>query len=192
MADTSMDGATVSKRSAKCSRTFKDNAGNITSRASGEVSAVIFTFPGLDNRTLVMQLNDLPESIIRAAAAFGINTSVGNTFGGTPDPEEAFELAEARWERLKEGEWSAERGESGPRTGDLVEAVRAAKTKAGATFDEAAFVAKLQSGELKREAVTAIPAVKAEIDAIKLKRLQERAAKSAEAAKASAGDLNAI
>ena len=191
MADTSMDNVAVSKRAAKCSRTFRDSKGEQTSRASADTRAVIFTFAGT-NKILEMALDDLPEAILRAAAAFGINTSVGNTFGGTPDADEAFELAESRWERLKEGEWSAERGESGPRTGDLVAAAKAAKTKAGATFNEADFLEKLRSGALTREKVTSIPAIKAELDAIRLQRMQERAAKSAEAAKATAGGLEEI
>lgn len=189
MTDTSMDGARGSRQS-KCNRLFKDRKGELSSRTPLDVMAVVFKFPE-SGSTLEMNLDELPgfkelpDGVTRAAVAFGVNTSVGNTFGAIKgDPIAAEAAAEDRWGTLKDGDWAAER-EGGMRIGDLVEAVKRAKTKAGHPFDEAGFRKSLESGEKDRNVVANIPAVKAELEALRLEKIQARV-KAAQAAAATA------
>lgn len=175
------------KRAPKCERTFLDKEGNSHGRSFEAVHAVKFVFLETDHE-LVMGLDELPEGVLRAAAAFGINTSVGNTFGAISDPDDAIEAAEERWETLKSGRWSAER-ETGPRTSDLIEAVCRAREERGqpvaddfrdnlrAKFADPAYV----------KAVEGDPRIAVHVAAIRKERAEDRARKAQERA-AAAGD----
>ena len=66
-----------------------------------------------------------PASIGRAAAAFGLNTSIGNAANtatghdgeaASTTLEDIQDAVQKRIKSLSEGKWSAERAEFGPRT----------------------------------------------------------------------------
>lgn len=193
------DETPAGKRAVRCKRTFRSADGEITSRSSLDVEAVIFEFP--NGYKFTMELSDLfpeglpPPSVGRAAAAAGVNTSVGNVFGGITDAEEAIEAAESRWQTLTDGAWSAER-KTGPRTSDLIEAWAAFRVKNGAP-DSPEWRAMAKDKILKREKTSkdllVMPGLKAEYDAIRAKRAADRAEKSRAAAASGApqdfGDL---
>lgn len=193
------NGAAKTKRTV-AKRTFRSQSGEITSRSVPDVEAVIFEFPA-NGFQMVMELKDIfpdglpPPSVGRAAAAAGVNTSVGNVFGGIFDTEEAIEAAESRWATLQEGSWSAER-KTGPRTSDLVEAWAAFRVKRGAPDNKEwreRAKAQILSGAKTSKELLSMSGLKAEYDAIRAKRAAERAEKSRAAASAdtqeSTGDL---
>lgn len=199
MADVDIDNdddEVVSKRAVRCKRSFRSADGEITSRSTLDVEAVIFEFP--NGHKFTMELSDLfpdsqlpPPSVGRAAAGAGINTSVGNVFGGITDTEEAIEAAESRWETLTAGAWSAER-KTGPRTSDLVEAWAAFRLKNGAPDSpewRAMAKSKLLNKEKTAKDLLVMPGLKAEYDAIKARRAAERAEKSRAAASAAPQDF---
>lgn len=179
-----------SKKAAKCDRTFIDHEEAEHSRSFPGVKAVKFNFisglPG--QKELVMHLEELTPEMLMAAAAFGLNTSVGNTFGAIQDPSEAYQAACDRWDTLKDGEWSAERT-TGPRVGDLVEALCRYLVQTGHTVDDAARANfKLKCGdEAKRKAWESDPRIIQHLTALKLERAEANARKAMEAAQ-SAGD----
>lgn len=197
MSDTSMDRAT-SVRASKCTRMFYGKNRELVSRTPLDVEAVVFKFAE-SGQVLEMDLNklpgfkELPAGVTRAAVAFGVNTSVGNTFGAIKgDPAEAQVAAEDRWATLCDGDWAAER-EGGMRIGDLVEAVKRAKAKAGHPFDEAAFRTAVESGAKSRDQIAGIPAVKAELEALRLEKIQAKVKAAQEAANSAKGQgLEAI
>ena len=172
----------VGRKATKCERGFVDNEGNVHARAFPEVKAVRLFFVESETE-LLMHLDELPEGILRAAAAFGLNTSVGNTFGALADPDEALEVAESRWETLKAGHWSAERA-TGPRTSDLLEAcVRyyQAQGREVSEQDKEKLTAKLADPAAVKE-LSANPHIAVHVAAIRKERAEERARKASEKA----------
>lgn len=135
------------------SRIFVNDEGDPTSRAQLDTNTVILKTMK-DGKELRCNLADifggkLPAPCVgRAAAAFGVSTSLGNAgnseiaaaareaHGGAEDaetrraaldavnPEVGMSAMADRWASLQAGEWSAER-EIGPSTSLLVEAVAA-------------------------------------------------------------------
>lgn len=196
MADTmNAENARPGKKAARCDRIFADHEGNEHSRAFPEVTAVKLRFhatPVSPLRELVMNLDDLPPGVLRAAAAFGVNTSVGNTFGAIPDPSEAYEAACDRWETLVKGEWSADR-QTGPRTSDLVEALCRYSVQQGHTVDEA-FRTRLKQkcgDEAQRKAWESNPQIQVHLMALRKERAEENARKALELASA-AGEAQPV
>lgn len=189
MTNTDTAPAAGSKKPRLVDRTFitsKDDKPQ--SRASGDVVKVVHQWKGRDDLRLEMDISELSDEMKIAAIAFGISQVVGNAYGGETDPDEAFEKGEARWDTIKSGNWATERV-VGDRTSDLVEAFAKAYADAGKTFTEEKrkdLQEKLDSGVLDPKELRANPRIKAALDAIKLKRAQERAQKSAAAASASA------
>lgn len=182
MADVAEKGTRVTK----CERVFVDADGKEAARSHPTVVAVRLRFTETGD-VLDMPLADLNPGIINAAAAFGLNTSVGNTFGAISDPGEAFEAAETRWNSLREGHWSAER-QSGPRTSDILEAVARYRKENGSDVSDAwreGFKAKLADGQLDTKKLLEQPVLKAHYLAIKRERAEERATKAAAAVGAS-------
>lgn len=177
----------------KVERQFYDQAGEVTSRVGPESVGVKLLF--LENgQTLDMSFESLKPEIARAAALFGVMTSVTNTFGGMVDPGEMFEAAESRWETLVAGSWSSER-QSGPRIGDLVEAVMRLRKEKGASAtdsDREDVKARIISGELNAKGLLATPAVAAHFHAIKRERADARAQEAAAKAGEAQTDLSAL
>lgn len=174
----------VRKRQSKCVKTFITNSGEETARAGGDVKAIKFFFPERDE-TQVMNLSDLSDEMVAAAAAFGISTSVSNTFGAADmSVDDAIEAAAARWETLVGGTWSGER-ETGPRTSLLLEAAKLLRSKSGIAPDknwEEAFTAKITSGEVTAKNLLAKPQFAAAYEEIKSQRQEERRKRAAEKA----------
>ena len=105
-------------------RFYIDSKGEETKSPDEKSAGVRIKFEGTD-LVLDMLLDDLEEDIIRRNALFGIKVGVGNAFGGK-NGEEAFELAESRFETFKDGKWSEGR-QVGPRDSDVILAFIAAK-----------------------------------------------------------------
>lgn len=179
------------KRGTKCIKSFVLNDGSDVSRSSGEVKSVKFHFPGLDE-TMLMDLDALSPEMIRAAAAFGLSTSVSNTFGAADmDESDAFEAASSRWETLLNGQWSGDR-ETGPRTSLIIKAARRVQEDAGKTVDpawEESFKAKLLAGDITLKSLQSRPIFAAAYETIRAEAAEARRKAAAEKAKAS-GDTD--
>jgi pyridoxal biosynthesis lyase PdxS len=105
-------------------------------------------------------------------------------YGGSYMISSDYEEALARLERLMEGHWASEQGKSGPRTGNIVEAVKRAKQATGQSFDAEAFKSRLVAMEDAERStlvnqVLAIPEVQKEFNKIESEQLAARQAKRA-------------
>lgn len=180
------------KRQAKCVRSFIFNDGSEAARSGPGVTAVKLSFPDRDE-TQVMELGSLSEDIIYAAAAFGLATSVTNTFGAADmSVDDAIEAAASRWEVLSGGQWSGER-ETGMRTGLLLEAAGLLAEKAGKPWGQEqkdAFAAKLLSGERTAKSLQSNAAFAAALEDVKSRKQEERRKRAAEKAGESTADLS--
>lgn len=184
------DGTAKTERE-KANRLFKAADGSLEPRVMQDVTAVVFKFPKTDEE-LVMELDSLSPGVLRAAAAFGINTSVGNVLGSIKDPREYYDACAARWETLQGGNWSEGR-DNGPRIGDLIEALTRVKTKVSGSAPSQEWIdaqrAKITQPDFDRKVYLNNNAIKAEIDRIKIERLTARVA---EAEATGAGDLKSL
>ena len=105
-------------------RLFKDDKGEIGSRATANTVAIIFKYP--DGESDTFNLADAfggtlpPPGVGRAAAAFGISTSAGNA--GNTTKGDTREAVQDRLEVFESGNWSTEAG-GGPRLGVFFEAL---------------------------------------------------------------------
>lgn len=176
MADT--HGSDVrGKHTAKCDRLFLSGDGVEHSRSFPEVHAVKFRFhnaaPGEEE--IVVTLDELSPGVLRAAAAAGLNTSIGNTFGATQDPGEAFDAASSRLETLMRGVWSSER-HSGPRLNDLIEALARKIESEGTRVDDAGRekLRLVLSDENARKAYESNPLIQVHLTAVKAEHAAER------------------
>lgn len=188
MTDTSAAPDTKGTKPRQVDRFFVDKDGKSQPRAFPEAVKVIHSWKNRDDLKLEMDISQLSDEMKICAIAFGISQVVGNAYGGETDPDEAFDKGESRWETILGGKWATER-ESGPRTGDLVEAFAKAYEDKGKKVTEewkAQVAEQINSGAIDQKEALKNPLVRAAFDAIKLRRAQERAAKSLEAAKASA------
>jgi hypothetical protein len=185
-ANTVTDGKGTKPR--QVDRFFVDKDGKSQPRAFPEAVKVIHSWKNREDLKLEMDISKLSDEMKICAIAFGISQVVGNAYGGETDPDEAFDKGESRWETILGGKWATER-ESGPRTGDLVEAfAKAYADKGKKVTDEwkAQVAEQINSGAIDQKEALKNPLVRAAFDAIKLRRAQERAAKSSEAAAATA------
>lgn len=185
MNDVTTGAASTRTRAEKTKRLFLTASGEATPRAGLESVAGKIIFVGAEDSPLTFKYDDLSPEVARAAALFGIMTSVTNTVGRADmSLADMYEAAEARLAAIvDEGRWSAER-ESGPRTNDLIEAARRWYAERNKPFTDemaAAMQAKLadeKSGpdyrtQLQRNVAVHFAAIKAE-------RAAERAAKAKE------------
>lgn len=185
-ANTVTDGKGTKPR--QVDRFFIDKDGKSQARAFPEAVKVIHSWKNRDDLKLEMDISKLSDEMKICAIAFGISQVVGNAYGGETDPDEAFDKGESRWETILGGKWATER-ESGPRTGDLVEAfAKAYEDKGKKVTDEwkSQVAEQINSGAIDQKEALKNPLVRAAFDAIKLRRAQERAKKSQEAAAATA------
>jgi hypothetical protein len=190
--------ASEAKRAAKTQRLFYNKAGEESNRVGLDTVAwKLIYVPTGDHWE--GKLDDLTDEVRNAAALFGLITNITNAIGSKALTDaECIESIEARLEAFKEGRWTAER-ETGPRTSDLVAAMRALAAEQGRDFTEeqatalGAKFADETNGPAERKKYMGNPQFKAHFDAIKLQRAQERLAKSkaaaAEASKTDADDL---
>lgn len=181
------------KRAEKTKRLFLNEAGEAFPRANLESVAGKVIFVGTGEE-LTFRFEDLSPEIARAAALFGIMTSVTNTVGRADMSEdEMIEAAAARLSSiLEDGRWSAER-QSGPRTSDLLEAASRWYAERGKQFTEEmrqqmqAKLADEETGTSYRANLMAN--VAAHFHAIKAERAQARAEKAKTAGSAEVDDL---
>lgn len=196
MAETTGEG----RGRTKIKRLFQTSDGTVESRAQQNTTKVIWEFVENDHR-IVLDMAQLegglpPEGPARAAAAFGFSTAAGNAAGGETNLNAMIEAVEGRVRAFMEGEWSEGRS-SGPNLRDLVAAWADSRIKRGVNITAAnreAMMTALKLGKVDSKVVLADAAVKAELDAIKAKRMAERAAESAAAAQTAtpATDLDAL
>lgn len=126
----------------------------------------------------------LSDEVTCAAAAFGVMTSATNAAGGAEDVDEAIDRCEDRLKTLLAGAWAAER-ETGPRVGDLVEAIARYQKSKGKTLADGwqeRMAEQFSAKQLDAKAYEKDPAVRVHLLAIKKERADERYAKAAQAA----------
>lgn len=177
----------MAEKTVKTTRLFQKTDGSTSPRSDEDIVGIVIDIEG-STGPIEIDLNRLAREqpgMFRAAAGFGLLTTVCNAFGGEKDPESAREKAMARLEAIEDGSWSAER-QSGPRVKTLVEALaRVQAARSGTAPDEAWFTtweAKLKSGEVDAKALQANPKVRAELEQIKAERAAEAAKRAAEKA----------
>lgn len=178
------------EKTVKTARTFVKADGSTGPRASEDIVGIRVQIEHGGN-PIEIDLNKLAKEqpgMFRAAAGFGILTTVCNAFGGEKDPFEAREKALARLESIENGQWSAER-QVGPRVTLLVEALaRVQAARIGKDPGEEwrrSLAAKLKSEEVDAKALQANPKVRAELEQLKAERAAEEAKKAAETAQSS-------
>lgn len=177
-----VDGAQASsrKRAEKTKRTFLDASGIETPRANLNSVAGRITFVE-SGETLDFSYDDLTPEVSRAAALFGIMTSVTNTVGRADmSAAEIYEAAENRLKTIVEdGLWTSDR-QSGPASNIILEAIARRNGKKGLPFtdeDRARYHARLsdeKEGNEFKAKILAQPSVRVEYEAIKAERQAER------------------
>lgn len=184
MADTMDTTAAAGKRGAnKILRAFSPNGSDWHPRVMEGVSHLKFV---VDGEIIQAALADFPPHIVQMAAAFGLNTTIGNEAGGAEDEDEAIMAMTDRLNALLGGTWAVAR-QAGPRFGDILEAYSRVYKAAGATFSDelkATVSAKLASGEIKVKDASKDPRMAAALTAIKMERMQARLQRQQEAAAA--------
>lgn len=190
--------ASTRKRAEKTKRTFIDSDGNETPRANLKSVGGRIEFVKTGH-TIDFAYEDLTTEVARAAALFGIMTSVTNTVGRADMSEQdMIEAAEARLDTIvKDGMWSAER-QSGPANSDLIEAYARRNAKMGIAFtdqnraDVAAKLADEETGAAARQKLLSYDSVRIEFEAIKAERAAARLAKLKEKAAGKPADEGEI
>ena len=186
--------STSRTRQEKTKRLFIDSKGEAHPRAGLDSVAGQITFINSGEPPLEFRYADLSPEIQRAAALFGIMTSVTNTVGRADMSLD--EMVEAATDRLRsiveDGKWSAG-PQSGPRTSDLIEAARRWYSERNREFTsdmEATMTAKL-SDEVSGPEYRAnlMKSVAAHFAAIKAERAAERAAKAKDRSAPEVDDL---
>lgn len=165
-------------------RSFLLPDGNYSGRATTSVQG--FRIELVENsQVFEHSLSDFSEDVLRAAAAFGIVTSVTNAIGGKNlSVEERAELIEDRLATFLEGEWASER-QSGPRSSQLLDAIVQVRLDNGKESSQEwkdAMSIKLKDDEEARKGYMNNPLIRAALEKIKA----EAAAKRAQAAAAKA------
>jgi hypothetical protein len=161
-------------RTKRVNKTYYGPSGDVGSKPNGKpVSGVRVEYVG-DGETLDIELSKFNADIVAGAALYGISYMISSD----------YDEAVARLERLEEGHWASEQGKSGPRTGNIVEAVKRAKAASGQSFDSAAFqdrLVKMEDAERSTlvNQVLAIPEVQKEFNKIESEQLAARQAKRA-------------
>jgi len=159
-------------RQKRVNKTYYNADADIGTKPNGNAVTGVRVEYVNDGETLDINLSDFNENIKAGAALYGISYMISS------DYDEAL----ARLERLQEGHWASEVGKSGPRTGNIVEAVRRAKSAAGQDFDAEAFKSRLVAMEDSERStlvnsVLAIVEVQKEFNKIEREQLEARQAK---------------
>lgn len=180
-------------RQEKTKRVFINDEGESTPRAHLNSVSGQVTFVG-SGEVLAFSWDDFTPEVQRAAGLFGIMTSVTNTVGRAGMSEaDMVQAATDRLGTLLDGEWSSDT-RSGPRTSDLIEAVRRAYAERNMELSEekeAKIKAKLsdeKTGSDYRNDLLGRTLIRAHFEAIKAERAQARAAKAQEEARSGNAD----
>ena len=134
---------------------------------------------------ITVERKDLSDEMWIAAGWHGLAQKLGDSYSGQKKTgEDPFTNASAMLDQIVHGNWVAESKASGPRIGLLVEAVVAAKTKAGLEVDEKAVAERLKGDKEYQKSVRANEQVDAEYKRIEAERAATRAKEAATKAKA--------
>jgi hypothetical protein len=177
----------------KLNRLYKFRDGKIDKGASDQVTGVVIEVKDGGHR-VETDLADLfpaglPDPCMGlAAAAFGLQTVLGNEIAGKDLPgEELARLMSERRDSILDGEWSE--GRTGPRLKFVLDAWSAdAKERGQPVTDESIgkVKAKLLAGEWTSKQLLDKPGIRKHYDAAELSRVTARYAASKEKAEASA------
>ena len=178
---------TKQPRDDKMNRLYVNRDGEETAKLSPNVASVVWEVIGTGER-VQLDLSDIfPEGmpdpcVGLCAAAFGVNTAVGNTVGNTRDTTEMVRRLRDRASAISEGEWASGR-EGGPRMRFVLEAWKQTLEGSGHSVSDEQFEAMRQEvvkGNLTTKEILANDHVRAQYDANEV----ERARALAEASKA--------
>lgn len=184
--DTNIDGTTRS-RAEKTLRQFYNAAGEASSRARLDSVKVRISF--LDGKEIVEALecaaDELSPEVLRAAALYGVMTSVTNTVGAKNlSVADMVDNATARLEVIKGGNWSAD-SKVGTRSSDYLDAMK--RVFPNMSEEQAEVVRKSLADEEKgpafREKLNSDANVAAALAAIKSERAAARLAEAQAKAK---------
>ena len=124
------------KKSRSIKRSFISDSGETSPRATNDTKTVVLTYENEQSHSLDLAQvfgGSLPGPCVgRAAAAFGLSTSLGNAgntaayakakeTGEEADPDTIWEAVNDRLENILRGEWAEEREGAGPPTTLLIE-----------------------------------------------------------------------
>ena len=177
-------------------RLYQNRDGEVTKRLSDQVAATILETVNGGHRVEAHLAKLFPEGKLPdpcmglAAAAFGMNTVLGNEIAGKEkdDPAALAGMIQDRWETIVEGEWSEGRG--GPRSKDILDAWKRDAEDRGKTVTEAAIEKmrqRLLTGEVNSKDLLNVPSINAWHEKIKTDRQNERFNAALAAAKAAGG-----
>lgn len=176
-------------KASKCVREYFNKDGEVTRGARPDTTGVRMKFG--NGATLELDITKVGKSCQRALMWHGLTAKVGDKFAGK-DVEEAHDAAASMYEQLCEDIWVKEGEKAGPRIGVLVEAIVAAKEKAGQKTTNEAVAEKLkQNPELRKNALEN-PAIKAEYERIRAERAMAKADEAAKQAKEGQKGLSAF
>ena len=152
-----------------------------TSQRSADPSAKSITFAFANGVNEVLSPSDFDEDMRHCFTLFGMSEKLGNAYAGATSADEAAEWFLALLETIKAGDWTEERGEGGPRVGDVATAIMCLADKEGKPYDKAAVIAKYagKEGKAARDKAKTYAAVAAELSAIAQERVAAQAAKRA-------------
>lgn len=169
---------TPSSRNRKATKSIDLDAGTVT-----------FTFAD-GGEPLVVSGKSLPQSIQVHALLHGISQKVGDSYSGVDTPEQARVFAQAAVDQLMAGDWKQPATGGSGGTGDSVLCEALARASGHSLEDATAVVAKLDDDQ--RKALRKRPAVKAQIEAVKIERAMRRQKAAEEAAQQTGDDLAAM
>lgn len=180
---TNGEAASEGKRPAKTQRMFFNKAGEETNRVQLDSIGWKLIYVPTGNKWQG-RLDDLTDGVRNSCALFGLVTNITNAIGSKLlTDSDCIESIDSRLEALNEGRWLSER-DGGPRTSDLIEAMKRLAAEQGREFSEeqaqklAAMLADETNGPAVRKKYMDQPQFKAHFDAIKLERAQKRLAES--------------
>lgn len=140
-----------------------------------------------DGRKFTVTRKDFTNEVWDAAAWHGMAQKLGDSYADCKKSgEDPYDEADKMLEQLKVGNWIVGARSTGPRIGLLVEAIVAAKTKAGLKFDESAIAEKMKDKDAAKSA-RANAAVDVEYKRIERERAAEREEAAQTKAKAAGG-----
>jgi hypothetical protein len=180
----------AAKRERSIVRLFKNaSSEELAGRAGLDCEAVIFKFP--DDTEEEVDLAEFfgghlpPPCVGRAAAAFGLNTSIGNAGntakeedGSKASPETQIEAVKTRIEVLRQGKWASDAIGGGARPSLLLAAIKEYREANKAPTDDekmAEIRQKLRDDEELAKQWSKLPPIVAILDRMRAERNQANA-----------------
>lgn len=180
----SLEDTMAKAKTSVCTREYFNADGEKTRGARPDTVRAVMTFS--NGESIELDPTKVGDGCRNALLFHGLTAKVGDKFAGKGgDVEAAHEAAAAMYEQLCEDIWVKEGEKAGPRIGLLVEAIVAAKEKAGMEADADAITANLKANPELRKSALANPAIDAEYKRIQAERAAAKAKEAAKAAKSS-------